>query len=267
MSDFQDLFSRQAACYARSRPCYPDALFDYLAGITTRRTLAWDVGTGNGQAAVGLARHFESVVATDGSAEQIANAVPNSRITYHVVLAESAGPREGLTDRSVDLVTIAQALHWFATEAFFANARRALHDDGIIAAWCYGIHRIEPAIDAVAGRLYHEIIGPFWPPDRQWVDDGYQSIPFPFDESRFRCRVDRTASGGDVAASTFTCRESWNLLQYVGYLSSWSAVQRFIDARGYNPLDEIEAALRSAWGEPASRRIVEWPIHLRVGML
>ncbi|MBX3394603.1 MAG: class I SAM-dependent methyltransferase [Phycisphaerae bacterium] len=267
MSEFQDLFSKQAALYARFRPSYPGGLIDYLAGIATRRGLAWDVGTGNGQAAVGLAGHFDSVIATDGSSEQIANALPNPRVKYHVALAEGAGPREGLRDHSVDLVTIAQALHWFATEAFFANVRRALHEDGIVAAWCYGISRVESAIDAVVGQLYHEIVGPFWPPDRCWVDDGYRSIPFPFHESRFRDRGNKASSGDDSAVPTFACRESWNLAQYVGYLGSWSAVQRFVDARGYNPLDEIEADLRSAWGEPASPRIVEWPIHMRVGAL
>ncbi|HWL92585.1 MAG TPA: class I SAM-dependent methyltransferase [Phycisphaerae bacterium] len=286
MTTFQDLFSKQAACYAQCRPHYPRDLLAYLAGLANERKLAWDVGTGNGQAAVGLAEHFDRVIATDGSAEQIAHASPHGRVEYHVALAEEAGPTEGLNDASVNLVTVAQALHWFATEAFFANVRRVLKQGGIIAAWCYGIHCVNPAIDAISGRFYHEITGPYWPEGREYIDEKYETIPFPFEEVK-QSRDRKGAVGAERengAASeanhphpatlpsneretAFECRESWNVAQYVGYLHSWSAVQRFKEAKGYDPLDEIADDLAVAWGDPETHRVVTWPIHLRLGQL
>lgn len=259
MSDFQDLFSRQAADYAQFRPRYPSALFAHLAALSPDRRLAWDVGTGNGQAAVGLAAHFERVIATDGSREQIAQAEAHVRVAYHVSLAHVAGPAEGLHENSADLVTVAQALHWFANEPFFANVRRVLRPGGVIAAWCYGLHRIAPEIDAVTERLYREITGPYWPADRKWVDEQYTTIPFPFEE------IGVAMASARVPSHSFECREDWTLGQYVGYLRSWSAVQRFRDARGFDPLDEIAEELLAVWGDGHQRRAVCWPIHIRLG--
>lgn len=247
MAEFQDLFSKHAACYAAARPRYPAALFDYLAGLAPARRLAWDCGTGNGQAAVGLADRFERVIATDASAEQLAHASAHPRIEYRVARAESSGLAAG----SMDLVTVAQAIHWFALDAYYSEVRRVLRPGGVLAAWCYGIHAVSEAIDAVTHRLYHDIVGPCWPPDRHYVDECYETIPFPFDELR--------------PTPAFECREDWTLGQYVAYLESWSAVQRFREMNGHDPIAEVAGPLRAAWGAADVRRTVRWPIHLRVG--
>src|SRR5438132_5354114 len=97
---FKDHFSGLAAEYAKFRPHYPDELFEYLALISPRRELAWDCATGNGQAAVGLARHFDRVTATDASAQQIESAEPDERISYRVAPAEASA----IDSASVDLI-------------------------------------------------------------------------------------------------------------------------------------------------------------------
>lgn len=254
MANFQDLFSNHADCYAQARPTYPAELFAFVAGLPAQRRLAWDVGTGNGQAAVDLAEHFDRVIATDGSDKQIALAKPHARVSYHVATAEAAGSDEGLVDGSVDLITVAQALHWFKFDAFYANVRRVLKPGGVIAAWCYGIHHVEPKLDAIVDYLYCHTTDPYWPADRKWIDEKYETIPFEFDETAFKGRL-----------PTLRCCMHWNLAQYVGYLESWSATQRFKAAEGYDPIEEIYEKLAAAWGDVEMRRDVWWPIYMRVG--
>ncbi|MEK6644276.1 MAG: class I SAM-dependent methyltransferase [Planctomycetota bacterium] len=246
MSSFQDIFSGHAACYAQARPGYPPELFDYLAGFLPRHALAWDVGTGNGQAAVSLATHFDHVIATDASAEQIKHAAPHERIAYRVAVAESAD----LESSSVDLITVAQALHWFNFDAFYANVRRVLAPDGLLAVWCYTLPSVNEAVDAVMMRLYRDITGPYWPADRKHVEDRYERIPFPFDEIKPK--------------PSFACRLDWTLVEYVNYLTSWSGSQGYKKAHGTDPLDLVRGDFELAWGVE-TRRFVSWPIHLRVG--
>ena len=69
-----DHFSAHAQNYARFRPTYPTELFAWLASQSPGHRLAWDCGTGNGQAALGLADHFVHVHATDLSPQQLAQA-------------------------------------------------------------------------------------------------------------------------------------------------------------------------------------------------
>jgi SAM-dependent methyltransferase len=246
MSSFQDLFSNHAACYAQARPGYPPELFAYLAGLVPQRKLAWDVGTGNGQAAVGLAAHFERVIATDASAAQIAHAAPHERIEYRVATAEEVD----LPPASVDLVTVAQALHWLKLDAFYANVRRVLRPHGLIAAWCYTLPEVSEAVDAVMMRLYRDITGPYWPDDRRLVESRYETIAFPFEEIR--------------PVPSFACRLDWTLGDYANYLTSWSGSQGYKRRHGTDPLDLVRQDFESAWGG-GQRRIVSWLIHLRVG--
>jgi SAM-dependent methyltransferase len=159
---FRDHFSRDAAAYREHRPRYPDALFAHLAGLAPRRELAWDCGCGNGQAAVGLAGHFRRVVATDASGAQIAEALPHERVTYRIESAYESS----LPGSRVDLIAVAQAAHWFDHDRFHAEVRRVLRPQGIIAIWAYGLHHITPAVDEVIERLYHEVVGPYWPSER-----------------------------------------------------------------------------------------------------
>ena len=117
MRKFEDHFSAKATTYIRHRPTYPDELFPYLGSLSPHRHLAWDCGTGNGQAAMGLAKVFRRVVATDASADQIALAPSRKGVEFRIARAEEAG----LESRAVALVTVAVAVHWFDLEKFYAE--------------------------------------------------------------------------------------------------------------------------------------------------
>jgi len=245
---FKDHFSGHAAEYAKFRPHYPGELFEYLASISPRHELAWDCATGNGQAAVGLARHFENVIATDASVQQIESAELNDRISYRVAPAEASG----INSASVDLILVAQALHWFNFEAFFTEAKRVLKEDSVLAISSYKVLEIAPEIDAIIWKFYSETIGPFWPTESELVETDYKDIEFPFTE---------------LPPSQFEICEQWNLHQLAGYLRTWSATQNFIAACGFDPVDSLVEELRAVWKNPEQMREIKWPLHLRVGVL
>ena len=182
---FKDHFSGVANRYADFRPHYPAELFDCLATIVPRSATVWDCACGNGQATVDLAARFERVIGTDASKEQIAPATPNPRIEYRVAPAEDCG----LPDKSVGLVTVAQALHWFQFERFYAEVKRVLAPNGVIAVWAYGINELEgEAVNGLVQHFYAGVVGPYWPPERKLVEERYQTIPFPFAQIRRRHR-------------------------------------------------------------------------------
>jgi SAM-dependent methyltransferase len=246
MSGFQTHFSALADTYARFRPGYPDALFDYLAALAPARELAWDCATGSGQAAAGLGGHFDEVIATDASAEQIAAARPAPHVTYRVAPAE----RSGLEERSVDLVTVAQALHWFDLERFYGEVRRVLIPGGVLAVWSYNFLTVDPSVDAVIDGLYRGPLDPYWPPERIHVEQGYRGLPFPFPV---------------IETPDFAMETRWDMRQMLGYLSSWSATRRCNEATGRDVVEEIAPALARVWGNPASKRTVRWPLVFRIG--
>lgn len=249
MSDPQpfnkDYFSKQAPAYAQYRPRYPEALFDLIASACVEHEQAWDVATGSGQAARSLARHFRHVVATDASRHQIARAVPHAQVVYRVEPAEATS----LDAQSVDAVTVAQALHWLDVDRFYGEVRRVLKPSGVLAVWTYGLLRVTPDVDHVLDRYYHHLVGPHWPPERRHVEAAYRTIPFPFDEL-------------DVPAFEISAR--WSLADVQGYLSTWSATQRFKDAEGRDPVEAIGPELEAAWGA-ADVRPVRWPLYVRAG--
>jgi SAM-dependent methyltransferase len=241
---FSDHFSGHAADYAKFRPHYPEKLFRFLASLTSERKLAWDCATGNGQAAVALADFFEGVIATDASKEQIANAHPHPRVDYRVAPAENSG----IDSHTIDLITVAQALHWFDLNRFYAEARRVLKPNGVIAASAYNLLSIAPAIDAIINHYYSDVVGPYWPPERILVEK-FNKLEFPFPE---------------INAPSFAMVAHWNLEQLLGYLRTWSATQRFIAANTQDPIEAISQNLRSAWGDGEELRLVTWPLTLRV---
>ena len=244
--NFKDHFSTQAKLYAKYRPHYPHELYDFLFSIVPGLKLAWDCATGNGQVAVQLAKRFEQVIATDASESQINNATPAERVTYKVEPAE----KTSFANQSVELITVAQALHWFDHDRFFAEVKRVLAPCGIIAVWTYE-HFMLPAIpDRLVLKYHDEILKGFWPPERKHVGTRYEDIPFPFEE---------------IETPPFQMKHRWKFEQLLGYLGSWSASQNFYEAKGYNPLDEIRDELLSHWGNPEETKEITWNIPIKVG--
>jgi SAM-dependent methyltransferase len=243
---FQDLFSERAAQYTRFRPDYPPELIAFAASLAAEHDLAWDCGTGNGQAAHALAEHFRVVIATDASAEQIAHARPHDRVAYRVARAENSG----LPNECADLVTVAQALHWFDADAFFAEARRVLKPSGTIVIWSYGDPSIDaPDVDAILQRFNFETMEEYWPVERRKVREAYSSIALPFDE---------------IATPTFGLERSWTRAELVGYVGSWSAVARYRSLKGDDPVPAFDAELARYWSD-VDRRTVHWPLTVRAG--
>jgi SAM-dependent methyltransferase len=244
---FKDHFSGHAATYSTYRPTYPSRLFEWLAETAPRRDRAWDAGTGSGQAAVGLAEHFGLVVGTDASAAQVRHGAPHPRVEYRVAPAEASG----LPAAWADLVTVAQALHWFDLPRFFAEARRVLSPDGLLAVWCYGDCRLDdPAVDRIVHRYNRDTVEDYWPPERDLVLSEYRHIRFPFRE---------------VPTPSLSLEAAWTLPQVAGYLRSWSATTRYAKALGRDPVYAVEEALREVWGPSDSTRAVRWPLTMRAG--
>lgn len=242
-----DHFSRQASDYAKYRPSYPEALFSWLADRSPDHDLAWDVGCGTGQAAIPLTQHFRRVLATDLSVAQIRQAKAHPHIEYRAAPCDASG----LPDATCDLVTVAQAIHWFDFDRFYAEVRRVLKPGSLIAAWTYTLLRGEPVINSVIETFYAEVLTPWWPPQRRWVELGYAGMPFPFPAV--------------TPAPIFEIRRYWTLGDLVGYIGTWSAVQRCLAETGFDPSHELFARLRSVWGESTTTREIVWPIALLVG--
>ncbi len=245
---FIDHFSHDAAGYAAYRPVYPAELFDWLAERAPAREMAWDCATGNGQAALGLAARFERVLATDASRQQIAHARPHARVEYRVASAEQSG----LPAAAFDLVSVAQAAHWFDLPRFYAEARRVLRPGGVLALYGYERLQVNPAVDAVVDRLYRQELEGFWPPQRRHVEAAYRDLPFPFRE---------------MDTPSFSMTAQWDLSALLGYLASWSAVKRYREHHGRDPVQSLRPALEQAWGSPRTRRTIKWRIFLRVGQV
>jgi SAM-dependent methyltransferase len=244
---FPDHFSKQAGDYARYRPVYPAKLYEYLASLMLDHDRAWDAGTGNGQAAIGLARHYRSIIATDPSEQQIDLALPHERVRYRVARAEDSG----LEDHSIDLITVAQAVHWFDLDRFYAEVERVLKPDGIFAVWCYNLTMITPEVDRAMESYYRDVLGEFWPPQIGWIDEHYRTLPFPFDE---------------ISTPEFVIETTWSLRDLFGFLSSWSAAQKYKETHGIDPLGIKQAEFEAAWGSKPNRT-VRWPLYLRIGKL
>lgn len=239
---FKDHFSGHADDYAAHRPSYPEDLIRYLASLPAARDLAWDCATGNGQAARALAGHFRNVIATDASAEQVASAADATGVAFRVAPAEASG----LDDRSVDLITVAQALHWFDIDAFFTEADRVLRPGGVLAAWSYERCTIGDELNELVEAVF-ERVEPFWPPERDLVDDGYRSIALPWAE---------------IKTPTFEMTADWTAPDMLGYMQTWSAARRYFAEHRVEATAAIEASFVARWG-PAARRVC-WPLSVRV---
>ena len=250
---FKDHFSNHADLYAKARPHYPAALFDWIAAEVPARVCVWDAGCGNGQASVALAQRFERVIATDPSAQQLGNAVAHPRVEYRNEprdLSEENGYRTSIADHSVDAIIVAQALHWFDLPAFIPEVRRVAKPGALFAAWCYANCSVTPAVDAVIAHLYDGILGAYWSPERRLVDEGYASLDIPF---------------APVAVPPSGMRVDWNARQLLAYLASWSAAQKYLKTTGRDAIAAITDELLAAWHDPEHVRPVRWTLGIRAG--
>ena len=238
-------FSPLAKQYASSRPGYPPELYAYLASLVDRREVAWDCATGNGQAAVSLVEHFDRVIATDISADQIAHAIPHERIEYRV----NSGEESGLPDHSVDLVTVAAAVHWFDLERFHKEVRRVLRPGGVVAVWTYHIGHMEPPFGELFYRFYLDWLKPHFAGGAELVNMRYETINLP---------------GTALNPSTFHMSATWTLAQMLGFIASWSGTLDYIRVHGKDPVDLIRDELTSLWNNPDTQIQLRWPLYLRL---
>ena len=244
--NFNDSFSKQSKEYQKFRPTYPTELFKYLSGLTKNHNLAWDCGTGNGQSAFGLANYFEKVVATNPSEQQIANAEAHPNVIYKVEKAETSS----LENNSVDLITVAQALHWFNFDKFYTEVRRVLKPDGILAVWTYDLPKISLELDQLIVHFHDKVVGEFWQKENLFVEEEYRTIPFPFNK---------------IESTTFKSEKEMALEDLKGLFNSWSATQRYKDYKKTDPLQEIENELQNLWPFPENKKLATWNIFLKVG--
>ncbi len=240
---FKDHFSTQAEDYSVYRPEYPAELYGWLASLCEEHKLVWDCATGNGQAAVALTNHFSYVIGTDASESQIYRAMIYPRVEYEVALAHQSP----LKDHSVDLITVAQALHWFEFEQFFKEVKRVSKPGAVLAVWCYELHQITPAVDAVIKQYYDDIIGAYWPPERKHIENAYADIEFPFEV---------------IEAPKCTMTKQWTFKHLVGYLGTWSATQKYLQQHHTDPRAEILEQLQAAWGEDDTKQVT-WPVTIK----
>lgn len=245
---FKDHFSTQSDIYAKYRPKYPPALFDYLASITPDTQQAWDCASGSGQCATGLRNSFVHVIATDGSESQVVHATHEKNISYMVSVSEQIAIRSN----TIDLVTVAQALHWFDFEKFYAEVNRVLRPGGLIATWCYTLCQISPQIDQIIFELNYNTLGEYWSPEIYHVDGGYATIPFPYKEEK---------------TPEFKIQAQWDFLEFIGFLSTWTAVKKFVQTHNRSPIAIFYKKLLHAWGDEETTKEITWPIHMRVGRL
>lgn len=245
---FKDYFSQTAADYARYRPHYPKPLFAYLSELAPDRQVAWDCATGNGQVAYELVDYFEQVYASDASAQQIQQARQRDRLQYFVAIAEATP----LADQSLDLITVAQAFHWFNAEAFYREVQRVLKPNGVIALWCYGFFTIPDASESLNQALqeFLDTVDAYWSPERHIVAQGYQTIAFPFPE---------------IAVPEFAMTQDWTADQLLGYLTTWSAVQTYLKQNGSEYLSVLLNAIAQHY--PATPLTVSFPLAFRIGRL
>jgi len=239
-------FATEATEYAHLRPTYPDELFRFLASVVPSRAVAWDCATGNGQAATHLAGYFDRVMATDESKKMIAQAPRDPRIAYRVAEAESSG----LEDSSVDLVTVASAVHWFDLRRFYAEVRRVVKPGGTVAVWTYYTPVFGGDIDALIHRLAHDVLGAYWDERVHYVVDEFHDLPFPFEP---------------LAAPPFQTDMVWDMQDLLAYFGTWSSSLKYREANHVSPTSLIKDDLARAWGDPQHKRDLRFPLYTRLG--
>lgn len=245
MDQAKDRFSNHARQYAAFRPTYPKELYDFIFNHVKKFDKAWDAGTGNGQVARDLSTKFKKVVATDISEKQLTNAFPADNIFYSV-----AGEETTLPDKQIDLITVAQAIHWFDIPKFYREVNRVASNDAVLAVWGYSLLTISPEIDKILTHFYTHVVGPYWDKERKLIDEQYKTIPFLFEE---------------IATPEFNFSFDWTLAELEGYLTTWSSVQKFIQANRHNPVDDFMQEIEQFWKR--DKMTIHFPLFLRLGKI
>lgn len=243
----KDNFSKQAGLYAKYRPGYPEDLFAFITSFVKNRKFAWDCATGNGQSATQLANYFEKVMATDLSSKQLQAAEQKSNIIYKIATAEESGIQTGI----IDLVTVAQAIHWFNFDKFYTEVNRVAAAEAHLAVWCYSLLRIDKDIDKIIDEFHFSKLATYWDAERKYVDEGYASIPFPFQK---------------IDTPHFEIVKYWTLEDLHGYLETWSAFQKYVSINNSNPVLQLIESIRPFWKTGETKKII-FPIHLLLGAI
>ncbi|MEO7031338.1 MAG: class I SAM-dependent methyltransferase [Herbaspirillum sp.] len=247
-TDTRHLFSTQADAYRTSRPTYDPQLFAWLASLAPDTGLVWDCGCGSGQASRDLARYFRQVIATDINPAPLARAISAPNIEYRCEPAEATSLATG----SVDLTVVAQALHWFNLDGFYAEVRRVSRPGGLLAALTYNLMQTSPTIDALIYTLYYDVLGPYWAAERKYVEGNYRTLAFPFQR---------------IPTPTMTLRANWNLTRFIGYLESWSALVSYRQRTELDPLTVLKPELERCWGDPEQTKTIHWPLTILLGTI
>jgi len=243
--EFKDHFSDASQAYSQYRPGYPHELFSYLSSLTQDNELVWDCATGSGQSAVILSNYYHEVIATDASSNQIENAMKKQGVRYLVESAEQTS----LKDNSVDLITVAQAVHWFDLAKFTSEVKRVLKRNGVLAVWTYGLMDINSEVNTVVEHLYRDKLDSYWPPERAMIEQGYRNIDFPLT---------------NIKTPNFQMQTEWDLSQLIGYLCTWSAVKKYESDLGINPVESLYNRFSDSWGDAHQKIVVQWPLTLKV---
>ncbi|MFN4150736.1 MAG: class I SAM-dependent methyltransferase [Candidatus Sericytochromatia bacterium] len=241
----KDNFSDKSDKYAKYRPTYPQEMLDFIFSLLDKKENAWDCGTGTGQIAIELSKEFNNVYATDISQTQLDNAIKKDNIFYSLQSAEQTN----FSDNSFDLITVAQAIHWFDFDKFYSEVKRTLQENGVIAVIGYGLIQIDEKVDEIILDFYKNVVGFYWDKERKYIDEKYKTIPFPFNE---------------IETPEFYIKSEWTFEHLLGYFETWSAIKHFIKTNQYNPVDNIFDKLKEAWGNDLSKKIT-FPVLLRIG--
>ncbi len=245
MNKSKDLFSEQSKQYASFRPTYPKELYDFIFSHVKKFDTAWDCGTGNGQVARDLAPKFKNVFATDINEKQLENAVNSGNIFYSI-----AGEQTNFPNHEFDLITVAQAIHWFDIPKFYSEIRRVAQTDAVLAVWGYSLLSVSPSIDKIVTNFYTQVVGSYWDRERKLIDEKYETIPFPFREIKTR---------------EFSFSLDWTLAEFQGYISTWSSVQKYIKVNGVNPVNDFIKEISPLW--KGERQTVNFPLFLRLAKI
>ena len=243
----KDLFSGHSKIYAAFRPTYPEELYQFIFKHVANKSVAWDCATGNGQAAQRLATDFKKVYATDISQKQLDQAVQLENVFYSVSKAEETS----FQDNQFDLITVGQAIHWIDTEKFYKEAVRTSKPGGILAIWGYSLLSINPEIDTLIMEFYTGVVGEYWDQARKLVDGKYKDIPFPFDT---------------IPSPEFQIKVNWTIDHLAGYLTSWSATQKYIEVHSVNPVPDLIEKIKSLWRSGENKH-ASFPLFLKLGRI